>query len=139
MRAEYLWAVQCGIYDHLSADTAVTGLLAAGAEGLYDQPPLDAAYPYCVFGNGESRPIDTMGTHGARIIVSIETYSRTGSHEAKTIADALYTAMHGARPVCEGLHVVDCRFVSSRTTRGDDNKTHRIEQVFEIIVEAQES
>jgi len=137
MTADSQWAVQTAIYDSLCNDGQLTALLNSGAESIFDAAPVDAGFPCLVIAGTRAENFETQGGGGLKIVMSLDSYSRySGMREVKNIMQAVYDHLHGKNNlIVAGHHVVDCRFLSSRTVMDDDGLTRRGVQNFEILTE----
>lgn len=137
MTADSQWAVQAAVYGSLCADNQLTVLLKNGAESIFDAVPEDAALPCLVMAGMRAEAFDTQEGRGLKIVMSFESYSRyRGMREVKNIMQAVYDHLHGKRDLAvAGHHIVDCRFLSSRTVMETDGLMRRGVQNFEILTE----
>ncbi|MBL1148201.1 MAG: DUF3168 domain-containing protein [Pseudomonadota bacterium] len=137
MTADSQWAVQSALYDSLCGDSQLISLLKNGAESIFDAVPDDAALPCLVMAGMRTEAFETQAGGGMKILLSLESYSRyRGMRELKMIMQAVYDHLHGKDDLLvAGHHVIDCRFLSSRTLMDEDGLTRRAVQNFEILTE----
>ena len=130
------WDVQKGVYAHLVAQGTLTGLLAAGAASVRDHVLPDAAFPYVVIGEIESRPQSTQQLPGREVVLTLHAFSQApGQKEVREILSALHDALEDAALSIEGQHVISCRSLSARSfLEGDGETRHGVFQV-EILTE----
>ncbi len=71
MSADSQWAVRTAVLDRLAAASGLVGLLADGADGIFDHVPKDSAFPYLVIGEVASRPFGTQDMDGAELNLTV--------------------------------------------------------------------
>lgn len=136
MSADSSWDVQAGIFARLTGTGAVTGLLAGGAAGVLDHVPEGTAFPYVVIGEATSNPLDSQGSSGNDVTVTIHTYSRgIGMKEAKSIMAAVDAALHDASFAVPNQILILCQRLESQAVLESDGKTRHGIQHFQVITE----
>ncbi len=139
MSALSLWDVQSGVYSRLTGHAALTALLPAGANGIFDHVPQQTAFPYVAIGETASRPLDTQGGHGHDTSLSIHVYTRSaGMRDLRRIMAAAYDALHDADFTVPDQVLALCRCQSIESAiEGDGITRHGILR-FRIITEPAE-
>lgn len=136
MSADSSWDVQTGIFTHLTGNASLTDLLADGAGSILDHVPPGTAFPYVVLGETQAVPMDTQGSSGNDISVSLHTYSRGGGmQEVKNIMTVIYDALHNAFFDVPNQTLILCQCRMSETKFEDDGQTRHGIQHFHIITE----
>lgn len=80
-----LWELQKAIFQRLSSDPSVTGLVT----GVFDHVPNDQAFPYIQLGDPNMLPFDTKTSSGEEIAFVIHAWSQyPGKKEAYDILNA---------------------------------------------------
>lgn len=124
-------AVQKAVYDALVAASI------AGVREVRDRPiiaPTADDFPFIEIGAAQDIPADAGGDDGIEHYVDIHAYSRaTGQRQIKTIAEAIYAALHGVTLTVVGKATAHCWLDGGRIiTERDGMTTHSI-QTFQII------
>lgn len=84
--------LQKAVRASLVADSSITNLVSTR---VFDEPPEGVTFPYIRFGRIEPTTLDTDGSLGADVALTIEGYSQaTGRVEATQIAEAIRAALH---------------------------------------------
>lgn len=136
MTADSAWAVQKAVYATLCAHTPLTSLLPAGADGVHDYLPDNAAYPRVVFGEMAARPFGTQGLDGCDIAFTIISQSRAeGMKQVKAVMQEIAAALHGQDFAVEGHSLVLCRLEDSAVRVEADGITRTGIQRFRIVTE----
>jgi hypothetical protein len=131
------WALQQAIYATLSSDDGVKALLGDPPR-VFDAPPRDAAFPYCVIGDDAASDWSTVTEQGSEHIVSAHVWSRASGHrEAKLIADAVQDALDGAELSVTGQSLIDLRWLDTNVSRDADGETVRAALRFRAVMESQ--
>jgi hypothetical protein len=129
------WALQQAIYATLSSDDGVKALLGDPPR-VFDAPPRDAAFPYCVIGDDAASDWSTATEQGSEHIVSVHVWSRASGHrEAKLIADAVQDALDGAELSVTGQSLIDLRWLDTNVSRDADGETVRAALRFRAVLE----
>lgn len=117
------WALQKSIYEALSADAAVTGLLGAGR--IYDDTPQRSPMPYLTFGRSTLRDWSTGTDAGDEHVLTLHVWSQAeGRHQTHEIMRALRNALHERALTLEGHHLVNLRHELSEARREPDGETY---------------
>lgn len=128
--------MQKAVYDRLAAVTGLTGLLAMGADSVFDHVPRGSAFPYVAIGEMRLQPMDTQGGQGSDISLSIHSYSKGAGHkEAREIMAAIYDALHDAGFSVANRTLILCRLVGATSAMENDGETYHGLQRFQIITE----
>lgn len=136
MTQDSAWAVQAAVYTALCAHAPLTGLLAAGANSVFDHVPQGSAFPYIVLGDMKASPLETQGDGGYDIIIDVLCYSKgAGMKEAKAVMAAVFDALHEQEPAAAGQTTVLCRLLDAETALMPDGETRRGLQRFRIVTE----
>jgi hypothetical protein len=136
MSADSAWDVQTGVFLRLTGTPAVTGLLAGGANGVFDHVPAGSPFPYIVIGEMRSRPLDTQGVSGNEVFLTLHAYSRgAGMKETKQIMSAVYDALHHAAFTVPNQTLVLSQAVDSEVSLEGDGLTRHGIRRFHIITE----
>ena len=117
------WELQKSVYGALIADAGLLGLL--GAPRVYDDVPMDAAYPYVTIGETAIRDWSTGTEEGGEHILTLHVWSRgAGRKEAQVIMDAVRAALHGAPLAVSGHLLINFRHELSEARRETDGETY---------------
>jgi hypothetical protein len=136
MSVDSAWDVQSGVFTCLSGSTALTSLLASGANGVLDHVPAGTVFPYVVLGETSARPMDSQRISGNEITVTIHAYSRgSGMHQLKNIMSAVYDALHDVSFSVPNQVLVLCQCLDTATLLEGDGLTRHGIQRFKIITE----
>lgn len=130
------WAVQTALYSRLCADTGVTGLLAAGAGGVFDHVPQGSPFPYIALGDSQARPHETQDGGGHDITLDIHSFSRLpGMKETRALQSALMAALHEADFAVTGHRLILCRVVAQAARLAADGETRHGTLTLRIVTE----
>lgn len=130
------WPLQTGLYTKLCADAALTALLPAGEDSIFDHVPASSVFPYIVMGDMQSQPQATAAYEGTETKVTISGYSRNpGAREIRHVMQAIRNCLHQQDFIVPGHALVLCEEISSQSTLGNDGVTRMSSQVFRIITE----
>ena len=136
MSSETFWHLQTALHARLCAHSPLCALLAAGAQGIYDHVPRDAAFPYIVIGAMASRPEAVADAAAQDIGLSLHVYSRgEGQREVKRIMAALSDAMQQGAMNVAGHVLVLCREVSASCGLSPDGETRHGVLQYRLIVD----
>ncbi len=136
MSTDSTWDVQSALFAKLSADSNLTGLLANGTNSVLDHVLSGTLFPYVVIGETHSSPLDTSGSAGYEVVISIHTYSRgVGMNETRQIMSAIYDNLHRADFTVPNQTMVMCKLLDTETRLDVDGKTRHGVQRFQIITE----
>jgi len=126
----------------IAVQTVVYGLLAGSAElnslveGIYDEAPEDATFPYVTIGESVHNEGDTVNTLGDDASVTVHCWSRyRGKKEVKEIQGAIYNALHRASATYSGYDIIDIHWDTSQSFTDQDGLTRHGVQSFTIFVD----
>lgn len=127
-------ALQAGLYQHLSADPALTALIGGA---LYDDvPPGDVPETYVTLGveqvRDRSDKLSALAEH--RVTVTAVTQGN-GFAAAKAAAAAVSDALIDAAPLLDRGRIVLLGFQSARARKVRANRMREIELIFRVIVD----
>nr|WP_278520051.1 DUF3168 domain-containing protein [Brucella anthropi] len=98
-------SLQIAVYNRLLAFSPLTDIVGTG---VYDMPPLEAAYPYVTLGDEYNFQDDVTCKKSYRVYFQVEGWSdHRGYKEVKEIAQAVNDALHKYP-----LDVADYRLIS---------------------------
>lgn len=121
--------LQKAVFACLSSDDALTALVGAR---IHDNPPGDAAHPYLVLGESETRDWPAGMEHR----LALHCFTRGGGRsQAKAIVGAVHAALHDAALALEGHTLVNLRFLDAQTRREADGITWRGTIRFRAVTE----
>ena len=136
MSAESSWDIQAGVWNALTGHTSLTLLLANGASSILDHVPAGTTFPYVVLGEAQMHPMDSQGTSGNDMVLTLHTYSRgSGMQEARHIMAAIYDVLHDGTFAVPNQVLILCQYLSAETRLEDDGITRHGVQRFQIITE----
>lgn len=116
------WALQTGIYEILSQDSRVTGLL--GGPRIYDATPHTARFPYVTFGQMIEYDWIAGGGGGREHILTLHVWSRSGGRkEAMDIINAMNAALIDGPLTLRDHQLIDLRFQFAEVRCDPDGKT----------------
>ncbi len=128
-------AVQAGVYAALTADSALTAQLPAGAGSITAFAMPGLAMPYILIAETRGRPVGTQGHDGAESDVTLDVYSqKPGGAEARSLAGQA-AAVIVADLTLAGHRVVLCRVQETATRLEADGVTYQARVVMRIISE----
>ncbi|MEM1104061.1 MAG: DUF3168 domain-containing protein [Pseudomonadota bacterium] len=129
------WALQSGLYAALAGDPGLQALLGDPAR-IFDDPPVDAIFPFLTI--GESRETDWAGAPtGLAHTVSLHVWSRYGGRkEVKDVFGAVYDVLHDADLTLAGYRLINLRFVFSDVFRKQDGDTFQGVMRYRAVTEA---
>jgi hypothetical protein len=117
------WALQKSIYETLTVDAGVIGLL--GSPRIYDDAPQRSAFPYITLGQSTLRDWSTGNDDGDEHLLTVHVWSRAeGRKEAHEIMQALREALHERALALEGHRLVNLRHELSEARREADGETY---------------
>ncbi len=136
MTTDSLFKTQAALYSKLTGATAVTELLAGGAESVMDEVPADSSFPYIVIGEISAKTLDTQGHRGRDVTATIHSYSRgRGMKEIKDIMSAIFESLHDGTLAVAGQTIILCQETSADAFIDGDGETRHGIQKFRIITE----
>lgn len=131
-------ALQAAIYDLLSADTAISSLVA----GVYDDVPQgsdtgsSADFPYITIGEAVHTAWDTDTSRGDDASITVHVWSRyPGRAETKQIQGAIYDALHRSNLAVTGYATVGVDWEQSESFLDTDGETRHGVQTFRILLD----
>lgn len=103
---------------------------------VYDDVPVDAAFPYVVIGEDTHIPFDTDDSLGSESTVTLHVWSRyRGKKEAKEIQALIYDAMTRHPLVLDAHDLITIEFEYSEVVLDPDGITRHGVQRFRAITE----
>ncbi len=130
------WALQAGLYAHLTATSVLTSQLADGANSILDHVPGGTPFPYIVLGEMTSKPSDTHTFSGNDAVVTLHVFSRVkGLQETKNILSAIHDAVHNADIPVEDHTLVLCQHQQTDVFLESDGLTRHGVIRFRMITE----
>lgn len=124
MSLESSWDVQTAVYSRLTGISALTDLLAEGADSILDHVPPGTAFPYVVIGEMTTRPFDTQTHQGCDLALALHAYSQgSGMKEVKSIVSALTDALHDQVFVVPNQTLILCQKTDTSMTLEQDGVT----------------
>jgi hypothetical protein len=132
------WSVQKAVFEKLAGDTALSSLLASGSGGVYDFVPPTALFPYIVFGDMQSRPLDTADIVGREMTMTLTAYSqKNGFKEIRLILSAIYACLHRQSLSLDGHIAIRCDETGLDTSTENDGQLYKGSIRFRILTEPQ--
>lgn len=132
MSLDPAWALQVALYEALSQDPQIRGLIGDPPR-LHDAIPEDAVFPLVRIGAGRIEAYSGIAgayQHTARIIA----YSRYGGRkECKAIAHAVRGVLHDARLPMEHHRMVQARLVFEDHLRYRDPETFQATMRYRFV------
>lgn len=123
MAASASWGLQKGIYETLSQNPSITGLL--GGTNIYDDAPQNANYPYLTFGESIARDWSTGSEEGLEHILTLHVWSRAGGKkQTHEIIEAIRQALQGGAVPVDEHHLVNLRHEFSEARQDPDGETY---------------
>jgi hypothetical protein len=131
------WALQQAIYATLVSSDGIKEVLGDPPR-VFDAPPRDADFPYCVIGDDQASDWSMATEAGSEHIVPVHVWSRANGHrEAKLIAGAVKDALDGAELAVAGQALIDLRWLDTNAVRDPDGETIRAVLRFRAVLEPQ--
>ena len=116
------WQLQRAVHAALTADTALSSLLAGA--GIYNDVPHAAAYPYLTMGQTSSSDWGTGAEDGEEHIMTLHVWSSySGRSETQIIMGAVRDVLHTARLTLSGHSLINLRQQFSDIRREADGIT----------------
>lgn len=130
------WALQAGLYSHLSADAGVQSIVGAPPR-IHDRIPHDAVFPLLTIGPARIRSVDGSDS-AAEHDIRIAALSRWGGRrEVRELTDIVHAALHDRFFSVDGSRIVSCRFVFADLLRRPDAETFQSVMRYRIVTETQ--
>lgn len=115
------WPLQQAVYDALTADSGVSGLVA----GIHDYAPEDGPFPYIQLGEEALQDWSTKDVAGGEHTLTLHIWSQQRGHkQVKAIMTAVHDALHEASLTLSGYRLVMLRFTFGEILRDPDGVTH---------------
>ena len=127
--------LQKGVRAALIADSDITNLVATR---VYDEPPQSPTFPFIRFDQIEPQAMDTDGSTGADVVLTIQGFSRsTGRVEATQIAEAIRSALHRQDEAItlSGFNLIEMICESFYVDRENDDRGHVATVVLSAMLE----
>ncbi|MFQ5954710.1 MAG: DUF3168 domain-containing protein [Kiloniellales bacterium] len=125
-------AVQTAIYDRLTGDATLMGMVKA----VHDQVPEDAKFPYVTIGDDTATDFDTKTETGQELTLTLHAWSRAhGRKEVKDILARIYALLHEQALTITGFTHVLARFEFTQTFRDPDGLTQHGVARYRVIVQ----
>src|SRR5690554_1824930 len=122
-------ALQKAIFAQLADDEQLVALVGTR---IHDNAPGDAAYPFLVLGENDTR----NWPGGMEHRLTLHCFSRSGGRmEAKRILGAVHAALDDTSLTLEGHILINLRFIESTTRREADGTTWRGTIRFRAVTE----
>ena len=135
-------SIQRAVFARLTTFSALTSLLADGADSVYDHVPQSAKgedndpYPFVTIGDDTHSVWDTDDTDGLESSLTVHVWSRhRGRIEVKDIQAKVKAALHHHPLPVDGVPVVLLHFVDSSADRDPDGLTQHGVQGFRMLSE----
>lgn len=124
-------ALQKAIYEHLSADAELMGLL--GSAGIFDRRLTERAMPYLVVAEIETRDFAPATEEH---LVTLEAWSDgEGRKAVQVIAARVRALLHEASLAFDGAALVNLMHRSTRVKRAAKTKAFVAEMTFRAVTE----
>ena len=137
MTADSQEAMQAALLAALRGDSALTALLANGADGVLDHVAAGSPYPYVVIGESRAAGFDSKTEDGMEQLLTIHSWSQyQGMLEAKRIMAAVLAALDPAGLSPSGHTLVLFRFEFSEVLLDPDGITRHGVQRFRALTQA---
>jgi hypothetical protein len=114
-----MFKVQESIYNALIANNAVT----TSVTGIYDQPPVNAKYPYITIGNMTELSNNRLYDIGFRVTANIDIYAKTGrggTKQVKEILEKVNNVLNLKILSLSGYTMVQIYYTDSEVIKNDD-------------------
>lgn len=96
-------SLQQSVHSLLAQDSEIMSRVGA----VYDQLPMDAAWPCLVFGQADARDWSTKTAQGTQVLLDLHVFSdQPGRAEALAILDRVSVLLHEQQLAMENLMVV---------------------------------
>lgn len=127
--------LQAAVYARLTQDAAVTALVGSAIHDAL--PPGIPPALYILLGPEEVRPRHDSGGRGAEHDFTVSVITETaGFSSAKTLADAVCTALEGAALDLDEANVVGLWLRQARARRLDQGNLREIAMTFRARIDA---
>lgn len=135
MSASPVLALRVALRAALVGDAALVAML--GGQKVYDDAPNDAAPPYVLFADTQSRDWSSDLSRGAEhfFVLSVVSTHR-GVAEALSIADRLVALLDEAALTLQDHRLVDLRVLAMETRREQQGRFARVDLRFRAVTEA---
>ena len=126
-----LLEIQQALYGVLNGDATLQNLV----NGIYDQAPEDAVYPFIAFEDVRAEDWPFQGGEGVRAEIELVAYSRyNGKGELYSILARMHHLLHDEVINATGIQIVQTRITQSRVESLNDGRTQRGRMQIEMIV-----
>lgn len=127
-------SLQVAVYNRLLAFTALTDIVGSG---VYDMPPLEAAYPYVTLGDEYNFQDDVTCKKSHRVYFQVDGWSdHRGFKEVKEIAQAVTDALHRFPLDIAGFRLISLSHVRTEYIRQPDGLLSHSVSDFLAYIEA---
>ncbi len=126
-----MFKVQESIFTALTNNVTFMG----SVQGLYDQPPVNAKYPYVTIGSMSELSNNRLSVKGFTVTADIEIYTKTGrggTKQSKEILEKMNDVLNLKILPITGFTMVQIYYISSVVNKSDD--ITNISASFEIII-----
>lgn len=115
--------LQKRVYEALTSDTSVTGLL--GGANIYDAVPQTANYPYLTLGQSVDRDWSAGSDDGAEQILTLHVWSPAGGkQQTHDIIEAIRTVLRNGPVAVNDDQLVSLRHEFSEARQDPDGETY---------------
>jgi hypothetical protein len=126
-------ALQTAIYQRLTADTTLAGLVT----GIYDQAPQGTVFPYVTLGDSTATDRSTNTTAGTEFDLKLHAWSREGGRkQAAGILQEIYSLLHHASFAVTGQSLISIRYEASTITLESDGWTYQGIIMFKVFLQS---
>ncbi len=117
------WNLQKSVYEALTSDTSVTGLL--GGAKIFDSAPQAANYPYLTLGESVDPDWSLGSEDGPERILTLHVWSRSnGDKEANDIIEAIRSALQNGPVAVNDDQRVELRHEYTGTRRDPNDEAY---------------
>ncbi len=118
------WALQQSLYEAITADAGLTGIVG-GVPRVYDDVPPAPAFPYITIGQSTVRDWSTGSETGEEHLLTLHVWSRAaGRQETHAVMDAVRSALSDRALTLAGHRLVNLRHELSEARRDPDGETY---------------
>jgi len=114
-----MFKVQESIFNALTANS----VLMASVQGVFDQPPVNAKYPYITIGNMTELSNNRLFEVGFRVTANIDIYAKTGrggTKQVKEILEKVNNVLNLKILSLSGFTMVQIYYTDSEVIKQDD-------------------
>lgn len=128
------WELQKAIFERLTSDTALTGLLGSGK--VYDRVPRRPSYPYVTIGRIATRDWSTATETGSEHTIRIDAWSQAhGERETHLVLAAIVERLHDQPLTLPGHRLINIRHENHDAFKLTDGKTYQGAARFRAVTE----